>query len=77
MGGSRTANTLPNLVLMCGDGVRGCHGHVESHRTEAYAEGWLVHRWADPATTPVLRFGRTWSLPGETWVRADPPEEIA
>ena len=70
MGGDRYANTPQNLVLLCGSATTGCHEHVESHRTDALAEGWLVHRWDDPAITPVFRFGRVWQVPGTTW-----PEE--
>ena len=55
MGGTRRpdVHSLPNLLLLCGDGVRGCHGRVESDRAEALAEGWLLHDGEDPATTPV------------------------
>jgi hypothetical protein len=47
-------NGLDNLIILCGSGTTGCHGHVESHRTEAYDNGWLVRRGFDPATKPVL-----------------------
>lgn len=73
MGGDSAAHTAANLVLLCGTGTTGCHGEVESFRTQAYAQGWLVHRWDDPATTPVLRFGRTRAIPGEHWSARLPP----
>lgn len=47
-------NSLSNLVLLCGSGVTGCHGQVESQRTAAYETGWLVETGIDPATKPVL-----------------------
>ena len=31
-----------NKVILCGSGTTGCHGWVESHRTEARALGFLV-----------------------------------
>ena len=54
MGGTKRAgiNDPANLALLCGSGTTGCHGHVESFRTEAYEMGWLVHSWEDPAEVP-------------------------
>lgn len=60
MGGSKDPmmSSPANLLLLCGSGTEGCHGWVESHRTEAYESGLLVHRVDDPAETPVtLRYG--------------------
>jgi hypothetical protein len=60
MGGTKRpdVNDLAALALLCGSGTTGCHGWIESHRAEAYANGWLVHSWDDPAEvawqTPVL-----------------------
>lgn len=49
-----------NLLDLCGDGVRGCHGRVEAHLdlvtgepADTYALGLHVHRGADPADVPV------------------------
>lgn len=42
-------NSLVNLLLLCVT----CHAHVESYRTEAYENGWLVKSGIDPATVPV------------------------
>ena len=67
IGGDAGAHTAANLILLCGSATTRCHGHVESRRTEAYAEGFLVERGQDPATVPVLRFRRVRELPGETW----------
>ncbi len=50
MGGTKdpAANDVPNLALLCGTGTTGCHGHIESHRTQAIADGWIVPKWGDP-----------------------------
>lgn len=47
MGGTRDPeiHSPSNLVVIC----RGCHGWVESHRSEAMHDGWLVPR-RDPRT---------------------------
>jgi hypothetical protein len=52
MGGTRRLDTngLANLVMLC----EPCHLRVESHRTEAYLNGWLVPQQADPALVPFL-----------------------
>ncbi len=26
-----------------------CHTYVQTHPAEAYAKGWMVHSWDDPA----------------------------
>lgn len=56
MGGtSNPAINFPsNLIWVCGSGTTGCHGHMESHRTEAYGNGWLLHAAEDPTEVPVL-----------------------
>jgi hypothetical protein len=56
IGGSRDPriNALPNLVLLCGDGTTLCHGTVESHRTQAQADGYLVRWPTDPRDVPML-----------------------
>lgn len=51
-GGSRRPDTnLPSNLL--GLGVN-CHTHVESHREEAYENGWLVRQSASPREVPVV-----------------------
>lgn len=73
MGGSRRGDTngLANLITLCGDGTRGCHGWVEAHRAEASRLGFLCPSWEDPADWPVLR-GHAWEQPGEEWTPAEP-----
>lgn len=40
---SRGGDDSPiNLVSLCGDGTRGCHGMVEAHPEWARMEGWTV-----------------------------------
>lgn len=35
----------PLLLLdLCGTSSSGCHGYIESHRTESYERGWLLKR---------------------------------
>jgi hypothetical protein len=60
MGGTRsvTHNSLAVLLLICGTGVTGCHGYVESRRDWAREQGFLVplpvpQRPTD-ATNPVV-----------------------
>jgi hypothetical protein len=74
MGGSATRHTLANLVLLCGDALFPgyCHSEVESYRLRATREGWLVPMGIAPEDWPVLRFGQTWSMPGESWAECEP-----
>lgn len=52
MGGTRDPriNLPSNLVWICED----CHRHIESHRSDAYADGWLIRRGADPASQCLI-----------------------
>lgn len=61
MGGTRDPriNDVRNLVLLCGDGTRGCHGWIESNRLTALRQGWLLHS-LDEVDVPVLNeFGQS------------------
>lgn len=55
MGGNKSAasNSASAGLYLCGDGVAGCHGWIESHRPEAYELGLLVRQHEDPAEVPV------------------------
>jgi hypothetical protein len=55
----------------------GCHDELHRCRPMARETGFIVHKPDDPAHTPVLRHGKTWSLPGETWTHVDPEELVA
>jgi len=63
MGGSKDAavNSAANLLRVCGDGTRGCHGMIESDRAGAYINGWLLRRGDPPTVAPVLLRNR-WTL---------------
>ena len=60
VGGDR----LANILLLCGSGTTGCHGHVTVHPEEAVANGWSVKALGgtDPALVPVRINGRLWLL---------------
>lgn len=55
MGGNRSVwiNQPSNLILICGTGVTGCHGHIESYRTAAYDAGLLLRDGEMPWEHPV------------------------
>lgn len=72
MGGSKLKHTLANLVALCGTATTGCHGHVESERTESVRDGWSVPNGVTPEEWPVLRYGTSWEMPGDEWVKAEP-----
>jgi hypothetical protein len=68
MGGSRSpgVHELANLLIFCGDGVRGCHGWTEcGEREAARLRGlWVVHG-VDPVRVCLeLWSGRLVSLEG-------------
>lgn len=47
-------HSYDRLLLMCGDGVTGCHGWVESNRAAALGRGLLVSQHEpDPAAVPL------------------------
>lgn len=45
-----------NLLTVCGDGVRGCHGEIHAQPSASYAYGRMVPRLGirTPEATPVL-----------------------
>ena len=63
MGGSQdpAAHSPANLLRVCGDGTRGCHGMIEADRTGSYGHGWLLRRGELPTCVPVLLRNR-WTL---------------
>ena len=66
-----------NVVAVCGDGTRGCHGWIESHPDRASAIGFHVRPWFDPAEVPILYRLTYWALlTPEGVVDYDLPERI-
>lgn len=53
---------VENIVAVCGDGVRGCHGWIESHPNAAAAEGFHVRPWCNPAEVMVCYRLSHWAL---------------
>lgn len=82
LGGSKDpATNLPsNLVRLCGSGITGCHGWIESNRAHAYHLGLLVHLGHDPAAVPVMLRAHGWVLlnnDGSVTPVNNPHEEVA
>ncbi len=50
-------NYTSNLLTVCGNGTTGCHGRIESYRTDAKSRGWIVPRPLIPAHEPVYITG--------------------
>lgn len=42
-----------NLLALCGDGTRGCHGWAEHHPNDARICGWRVDSHDDPTAVPA------------------------
>jgi hypothetical protein len=79
MGGSKNDPHHPaNLLVVDGTGTTGCHSHIESYRTEAYAQGFLVRGIARPEETPVFRHLSHWVIPGDgVWIPSVPIDSEA
>jgi hypothetical protein len=62
-------NSLPALVALCGDGVRGCHGWAHHNRKSARDLGLIIKPTQDPAAVPVehAQHGRVFLLAGGGW----------
>jgi 5-methylcytosine-specific restriction endonuclease McrA len=43
-----------NIVVLCGDGVLGCHGWKTLYPTEARAQGWRLLRDDPVGVVPIL-----------------------
>lgn len=68
---------LANLLLLCGDGTRGCHGHIAEHPAEAIENGWIVPTHADVLDVPArLANGELYYLHDDgTRTPIDPPNQ--
>ena len=65
MGGSRNADLHKpaNLIVLCGSGVDGCHGWVESNRDQARADGYLLFRVDNAEQIPFIdKFTNGWLI---------------
>jgi len=72
MGGSRNEQLhFPaNLILLCGSGVTGCHGWVESYRDKARERGFLLTKVESAEEIPFIDDnGKAWKIfnDGEKW----------
>ena len=76
MGGTKdpASGSVPNGVLVCGSGTTGCHGWIETHRTDALELGWLVRQGANPANIPIphATLGQVWLDPEGMYLHAPP-----
>lgn len=64
MGGTHRVETNypSNLMALCGTGTSGCHGYLESHRTEAIDYGFIVPQYEMPHNVPVKTHSHGWVL---------------
>lgn len=64
MGGSKRPDTNQpqNLLVLCGSGTTGCHGWIESHRTQGYEDGIILYDLDDPAEHPYRDAAGNWWL---------------
>lgn len=72
-------STAANGLLLCGTGTTGCHGWVESNRSEARAQGFLVSangrlKASEVAVTRHAVLGAVWLEDDGTWFSARPEE---
>lgn len=64
MGGTRRtdSNQAMNLLLLCGSGVTGCHGRVETQRAKALQTGVILYDRDNPAEHPFQDMHGNWWL---------------
>lgn len=68
-----------NLLSLCGDGTRYCHGWIEANPEHAMTLGLWVPRAIDPTTRPAYcrpaLFWTAWWIPDDDgcWTYTDPP----
>lgn len=62
MGGTNRPETnyASNLMALCGTGITGCHGYLESNRNEAFDYGFIVPQFEMPNTVIVKTFTNGW-----------------
>lgn len=71
MGGTNNLwiNSVENLLALCGSGVTGCHGRIESNRADSYDRGLLLRSGMFPWLTPFMDDDRKWWLNTESGKR--------
>jgi hypothetical protein len=69
--------TPSNTLHTCGDGVRGCHGHIEANPNAAKEQGWWLIPIQVPARTPVWLAGRGFVFLSDSGDIFDSIEEVA
>jgi hypothetical protein len=64
MGGSKNLNLhqTANLIALCGTGISGCHGWVESNRAKARELGYLIQKVESAEEIPFQDLNKTWWL---------------
>jgi len=55
-------NDISNLMLVCGSGTTGCHGALESNRSQAYQDGYLLYAGQDSRAIPARIHGKGFRL---------------
>lgn len=80
MGGTNRPETNypSNLMALCGTGITGCHGYLESHRNEAFDYGFIVPQFETPSVVEVKTFINGWVLlndDGSYTTTIKPPKE--
>lgn len=65
--GGADPHRAANLILLCGSGTTGCHGHVHSNPSESYESGLMVRRLGVdvPEGVPII------TPRGAVWLYAD------
>jgi hypothetical protein len=73
---SGQGSDLPsNRIGLTGSGTTGDHGWVHANVREARLKGWLVSKYADPASQPVFIHGLGWVLLDDDFGRTPWGEE--
>lgn len=65
MGGSKKPelHQPANLIALCGSGVTGCHGWVESNRDKAREQGFLITNVESASDIPFQdKSGKWWKI---------------
>lgn len=69
------ANRAPNLVLLCGGALTGCHGLAEARDPVMHSRGFWIYSWESAALYPVaLAGGATVWLGEDGTYLTEPPE---